>query len=682
MPWKCCVWKCKSTVKSPGIRFFRFPTVGKCLKKLAEERCEAWVSALGYGDKFSPNGKRICSQHFRSGKPARLTDTHDADWVPSLCLLRPSRFSPRSSPVNQKTIDVPETCSITRSDSTDSLKSSSSSSSQSGKSSRILSRASPSSSTSIASTVSSRGTKRSASSSPVRNANRSPGRSTSSEHNNTTSRSPSIASIASRRSGSDASLSPASETKSSRSPSSSSTVSSRKSGRNVSITPVPKAYYSYSSSCSPERSNRDSRKNSEIEDSRSENSSKLPLSQESTAPTNIIESSRECNRKEDTCSRSPERGEPQNDVKVRSFSRPNVTPLMLYDYKDDKPKMKNVSTMTEASCDPSTSNKMIDQYRRELQRLQTKINIIENKAYFCERGFEFISVTNEKCLYYTGISNVSTVKKLYEYLKPHLDSPFCNFSIEQMFVMTLTKLRLNPQFQTLAYDYNVCLNTISKYFHRTLQIMDTCLSYAIEVPSKDILLKHTPKRVKEKFGDKRIFVIDCFEIRSETPEDLKAAASHYSNYKKSETTKFLIAVCPDGNICFISPGYGGRCSDKMIVKDCGFLDILEAGDVVLADKGFDIKDLVQGKGASLNIPTFLRDKTQFHPSDIERDRQITSVRIHVERCIGVLKAKYLVMSQVVSVTSLSRFENGRNVIDLIARVCAMLYNFNPSIIPD
>lgn len=362
-------------------------------------------------------------------------------------------------------------------------------------------------------------------------------------------------------------------------------------------------------------------------------------------------------------------------------SRPYVIPLQAYDYKEDKPKTKNAATMTEVCCSPDTSCEILGNYQQELQRLQGILSSFQSQADFLERGFKFISVSDEKCLYYTGITNFSTVKNIYEYLEPNLSIPYCDFSTEQMFVMTLTKLRLNPQFQTLAYDYNVCLNTISKYFHRTLQTMDTCLSYALDVPPKDVLLRHTPKDFKEKFGEKRIFVLDCFEIRSETPEELKAAASHYSNYKKSETAKFLIAVCPDGNICFISPGYGGRCSDKFIVKDCGFLEILEPGDVVLADKGFDITDLIRSRGATLNIPTFLKDKKQFNPSDIEKDRQITSIRIHVERCIGILKQKYLVLSQVVTITSLARFENGKNVIDLIARVCAILYNFNPSIIP-
>jgi hypothetical protein len=36
--------------------------------------------------------------------------------------------------------------------------------------------------------------------------------------------------------------------------------------------------------------------------------------------------------------------------------------------------------------------------------------------------------------------------------------------------------------------------------------------------------------------------------------------------------------------------YGGSASDKAITADCGILSKLEAGDSILADKGFTIRD--------------------------------------------------------------------------------------------
>jgi hypothetical protein len=47
----------------------------------------------------------------------------------------------------------------------------------------------------------------------------------------------------------------------------------------------------------------------------------------------------------------------------------------------------------------------------------------------------------------------------------------------------------------------------------------------------------------------------------------------------------MIGITPQGVISFISSGYGGRASDKMITKNCGFLNKLLPGDLVLAERG-------------------------------------------------------------------------------------------------
>ena len=42
---------------------------------------------------------------------------------------------------------------------------------------------------------------------------------------------------------------------------------------------------------------------------------------------------------------------------------------------------------------------------------------------------------------------------------------------------------------------------------------------------------------------------------------------------------------------FVSPLYSGRISDREITEKCGFLDKLEPGDDVMANRGFTIRDL-------------------------------------------------------------------------------------------
>lgn len=111
MPTKCCVNKCESNSKCPGIKLYQFPWPSSNLKVLTERRIEKWKEALGFGVNFNPTYKRICNLHFKKGKfnsyriimcnhkkskmilikhtkgkPARITDEYDSDWVPTLRL--------------------------------------------------------------------------------------------------------------------------------------------------------------------------------------------------------------------------------------------------------------------------------------------------------------------------------------------------------------------------------------------------------------------------------------------------------------------------------------------------------------------------------------------------------------------------------------------------------------------
>ncbi|XP_057679692.1 uncharacterized protein LOC130908200 [Corythoichthys intestinalis] len=87
-------------------------------------------------------------------------------------------------------------------------------------------------------------------------------------------------------------------------------------------------------------------------------------------------------------------------------------------------------------------------------------------------------------------------------------------------------------------------------------------------------------------------IIDCFEIFTENPSNLKARAQMFSSYKHHHTMKYLICITPKGAICFLSKGWGGLTSDKHITLNSDFLDNLLPGDIVLADRGFDIQECV------------------------------------------------------------------------------------------
>jgi len=101
----------------------------------------------------------------------------------------------------------------------------------------------------------------------------------------------------------------------------------------------------------------------------------------------------------------------------------------------------------------------------------------------------------------------------------------------------------------------------------------------------------------------------------------------------------LIAVTPAGTISFVSRFWGGYVSDKHLTKQSGFLQLLEPGDTVLADRGFDILDDINVHGGKLAIPEFTRGKSQLTQKEVEFSQQLARVRIHIEQVIGLMKNK-------------------------------------------
>ena len=64
----------------------------------------------------------------------------------------------------------------------------------------------------------------------------------------------------------------------------------------------------------------------------------------------------------------------------------------------------------------------------------------------------------------------------------------------------------------------------------------------------------------------------------------------------------------------------------------------------MVDRGFTIQDDIAVYGAKLIIPSFTRGKKQLSLEDVERSKQLTQARIHVERVIGLLKNKFTILN--------------------------------------
>lgn len=94
----------------------------------------------------------------------------------------------------------------------------------------------------------------------------------------------------------------------------------------------------------------------------------------------------------------------------------------------------------------------------------------------------------------------------------------------------------------------------------------------------------------------------------------------------------------------------------------------------MADRGLQVQDLMASKNVQVNTPTTMKGVNQLPADTVIRDRRIASVRVHVERVIGLAKT-YRMLKNVLHA---SETKYG----DKIIFVCFSLCNFRQNIMPN
>lgn len=72
-------------------------------------------------------------------------------------------------------------------------------------------------------------------------------------------------------------------------------------------------------------------------------------------------------------------------------------------------------------------------------------------------------------------------------------------------------------------------------------------------------------------------------------------------------------MCLPQDPLYSSQKHGEEGYHKVITQECGFLDDIERGDAILADRGFNIADDLAIRGAKLENQSFYpRKKSNYH----------------------------------------------------------------------
>ena len=205
----------------------------------------------------------------------------------------------------------------------------------------------------------------------------------------------------------------------------------------------------------------------------------------------------------------------------------------------------------------------------------------------------------------------------------------CKLSLIDQFLFTCFRLWRGYPLEDFADQFKVSPTTLSRIFITWVNLMFVKFRELLVFPSRRKVDRNMPSCFQTYYPSTRI-IIDCTEFYIQQPSSLEVQSASFSAYKNTNTCKLLVGISPDGAFTFLSDLYEGSITDRDLVVASGLLDKLERGDSLMADKGFEIEDLLLPLGVRLNIPSFLDKQHQIQPSDVRNTKTITAVRIHVE----------------------------------------------------
>ncbi|CAG2190782.1 unnamed protein product [Mytilus edulis] len=344
---------------------------------------------------------------------------------------------------------------------------------------------------------------------------------------------------------------------------------------------------------------------------------------------------------------------------VSKLNYPTHKPTKDHDYsyhRDDKV-LVDSSTQTEVTAND------IRLLEQENDRLK---HTLEDKESLSREIFvKHVTKDDKHVKFYTGVQNFAILMGIFQLLitkcsklkywsgkgsvndknyqtgnklKPGPQRKLTDF---QEFILTLVRLRLGLIDYHLADIFGISKTRVSQIFTTWITFMSGLFGKLIKWPSKQQVRKHMPHSFKMLYPKTRC-IIDCTEFFFQHPRSPTAQASTYSTYKSKNTGKCLLGISPSGTFTFVSDVYGGNVSDRFITEKSGFMDYIEEGDDIMADRGFTIRDLLTEKKATLNMPPFTRKcvwgkKKRLNVNEIKQTRSIAKLRIHVERAIQRLK---------------------------------------------
>ncbi|XP_037389022.1 uncharacterized protein LOC119262176 [Pygocentrus nattereri] len=206
------------------------------------------------------------------------------------------------------------------------------------------------------------------------------------------------------------------------------------------------------------------------------------------------------------------------------------------------------------------------------------------------------------------------------------------------FFLFLVHLSVGLKERDLGHRFNIHPSTVSRIISTWTNFLYTLLGSVSIWLSPEHVKKNLPSEFQD-YPDTQV-ILDCTELRCQTPSSPLLQSEMYSTYKSHCTMKGLVGIAPHDAVTFVSSLYAGSVSDKELFKQSGLAKLLTEEMAVMVDKGFLITDCVKCK---VYCPPFLSKQSQMPAYQI----QILTVNVilHI-RAFNLDQAKLGVFSGV------------------------------------
>ncbi|XRA98580.1 DDE superfamily endonuclease [Pycnococcus provasolii] len=242
------------------------------------------------------------------------------------------------------------------------------------------------------------------------------------------------------------------------------------------------------------------------------------------------------------------------------------------------------------------------------------------------------------------------------------------------YLLTLMILRTGLSQLVVSGLFGVSESYVSRTFSVWIVHMMHVLKAAFPTPNQASLRGTCPLDMMNKMGDAG-HIFDATELEIEVPTEKQAQAATWSEYKHRNTIKFLTSVSACGATIFVSEAYPGRITDEKLVDVCGLCDVMEPGQVGMADKGFHAAAYLLAKsGVSMTVPPKrARGQKILSVDQVVETANTANPRIHVERSYKRTK-EYRIFKHRISISNI-------DLATPIFFVCSMLANQGVPLVP-